>query len=259
MLLLFCLAFADDAIDRLVRARAAEVEGNWAGAIAWYQEALVREPWLVSARIGLAEASMALAADEERAGMRAEVVRLLEQAGNADPRLRSDRAFLEWLARARAAAPTAGLEPAPPARSTAATARLVRPRDDKGYGFGVEMGITGVFGAQGSVRLWEAVVPSVTVSPVFATVDLSVELIPLRSRWSPGVGGGVVWGYKEQTFDTDELLFDDRVMLAHVDLVIDYQAPSGFHFQTGTNITNVGDGSVLPLPFLQFGWTFPRN
>lgn len=264
LLVALALALADDAVDRVVRARAAEAEGNWAGAIAWYQEALARDPQLVAARIGLAQSSMALAADEERAGMRGEVVRLLEQAANADPRLLSDRAYLQWLARAReAAVPVAGgyeaVPPPVPVAATSPPARVLTPREDKGFGVGVELGITGVVGAQGSVRLWNLVVPSITVSPVFATVDLSAELVPFRARWSPALGGGVVWGYQEQTFDTDELLFDDRVMLAHIDLAMDYQAPSGFHLQLGANVTNVGDGSVLPLPFASFGWTFTRR
>lgn len=259
----FALALADDAVDRVERARAAEAEGNWAAAIAWYQEALVRDPQFVAARIGLAQASMALAADEERAGMRAEVVRLLEQAATADPRLFADRAYLQWLARAReAAAPVAGGHEAPPPVPGVAptpSAGALSPREDKGFGVGLELGIAGVVGAQGSVRLWNLFVPSITVSPVFATLDLSAEVVPFRARWSPAVGGGVVWGYEEQGLDTDERLFDDRGMLAHVDLAMDYQAPSGFHLQFGTNVTPLGDGAVLPLPFVSLGWMFSRR
>lgn len=259
LLLAAALARADDVVDRYERAWAYARDDDWPAAIAWYRHALALDPAFAPARLGLARAALRMAARESDAGMIGAALAYYEEALGADPRLAADptvRARMEGL---RAA--LGGSAPVAPVAAAVvpAPAPPPAPRAGRTFGVGIGLGLPGVLGVQGSAHQLRVLVPTVTVAPLLATVDVSAHLVPLRTRWSPALGGGVTWGYLESTFDTDELLVEDRVMVAHGDVGVDYQAPSGFRWTFALTVANLGDGVVLPLPSTAVGWAFARQ
>lgn len=160
-----------------------------------------------------------------------------------------------------AAAAAADPPPPVPLAPRDAAIDLVAPRDPRvgrWLGFGLHMGLAGVSGVSVGARFLGLVNPVVTVSP-FGTLDLTMRVNLLHTRWTPQVGVGYTVGYRAEPFFGAGT---PACTVPHGDAGVEFTPGRAFTFDAGLSlgVSRCGEeATVLPIPYVGTSWYLGRR
>lgn len=227
-------------------------EGQYGGAITELEEALRLSPDFPAARAALGDAHARLGRKFEEVGDLEGARSEYRAALTANPALAEDPEFKARM--------TAVMAPAARAVPTYVKdeeeVEDTRPRAGKVGAVGFTLGAQGLLGITGTFRIGQMASPSITLSPLFHTVDVSLHLVPMQKRWSPFGGAGYTYGYGK--------LDSTLAGFFHFEGGVELLTKNGFSWKAGLMFCNFGpwlseaDLAWLPLPFSTVSWWFGR-
>jgi hypothetical protein len=137
----------------------------------------------------------------------------------------------------------------------------IYPRKDKIFGVGLTLGLEGVFGVQVGLMLAGIINPTFTYTPYWNWIDISVKVLPLKTKWSPMIGAGYskMWGWEHCSSSTGTCTgLGYYPGFFHIDLGVQLMTKHGFTMNMGVNITSIDNADIrwIPIPFIDWSWYF---
>lgn len=159
---------------------------------------------------------------------------------------------------ARTAAATEPIRPVPVVGSLPDMLTRDDVRAGRWIGIGTSMGYSGVSAVYVGARVWGVLNPTFTFSPL-GTVDGTLHLDVLPTRWTPVVGIGYTYGYP---YLLGNLGSRPVCGTAHYDAGAEFTPGGAFTFGAGLSVADIDCSEatlVLPLPYVGIGWYFGRG
>ncbi|HEY3355551.1 MAG TPA: hypothetical protein VGQ83_20035 [Polyangia bacterium] len=233
-------------------------EQQYAAAAEQFDIASRFDPMMTAARVAKGHAFILLGDRFVAMGEKDQARLMFGKALEANPRLADDANF---SVRYRAVtSPEA--RAVPTYQKSEYEVEKIYPRKDKIFGVGLTLGLEGIFGIQVGLMLAGIINPTFTYTPYWNWIDISVKVLPLKTKWSPFIGAGYsyMWGWETCASNGYATACGGlgHYNFFHIDLGVQLMTKHGFAMNLGVNITNIDNSEIrwIPIPFIDWSWYF---